>query len=218
MNRLYILLHLVIAMQFINSAVCFSQIGHYHSGIKADTIVFKIDSNSVAEYEAYTKVFFIGSEDIVGKNKSVSGEITWIKINSSVQFRAQIVIDAAKFDSDNETRDEDIREILEANRFPQIIFELSNIEDFDMKIKGEEGKILEEQSFIAVGMLQVHGISKEISFPISISLQKNQIFVEGTAQIKFTDYNIEPPTIGWIVKRASDELTIKARISAVRVK
>lgn len=218
MNRLYILLYLAIAIQFINSAVCFAQIAHYHFDIKADIIVFKIDSNSVAEYEAYMKVFFIGSEDIVGKNKFVSGEITWIKINSSVQFNAQIVIDAAKFDSDNETRDKDIREILEVNRFPQIVFELSNIEDFDMRLIGEEGKILEEQSFIADGTLRVHGISKEIRFPISMSLKKNQIFVEGTAQIRFTDFNIEPPTFGWIVKRASDELTIKAHIFAVRVK
>ena len=218
MNRLYILLHLAIAIQFIHSTECFAQIAHYHSDIKADTIVFKIDSNSVAEYEAYTKAFFIVAEDIVGKNKSVSGEITWIKINSSIQFNAQIVIDAAKFESDNETRDEDIREILEANRYPQIVFELSNIEDFDTRIINEEGKILEEQSFIAVGMLRVHGISKEIRFPISISLQKNQIFVEGTEKIRFTDFNIEPPTFGWIVSRASDELTIKARIFAVRVK
>lgn len=218
MNRLYILLHLAISIHFINSAVCFAQIAHYHSDIKADTIVFKIDSNSVAEYEAYMSVFFIGTEDIVGKNKSVSGKITWIKINSSVQFNSQIVIDAAKFESDNETRDEDIREILEANRYPQIVFELSNIEDFDMRLIGEEGKTLEEQSFIAVGTLRVHGISKEIRFPISITLQKNQIFVEGTAQIRFTDFNIEPPTVGWIVKRTSDELTIKARIFAVRVK
>jgi len=218
MNRLFILLHLAIAIQFINSAVCFAHIAHYHSDINADTIVFKIDSNSVVEYEAYTKVFFIGSEDIVGKNKFVSGEITWIKINSSVQFSAQIVIDAAKFDSDNETRDEDIREILEVDSFPQIVFELSNMEDFDMQIIGEEGKTLEEQSFIAVGMLRIHGISKEIRFPISMSLQKNQIFVEGTAQIRFTDFNIEPPTFGWIVKRASDELNIKAHISAVRIK
>jgi len=218
MKRLYILLHLAIAIQFINSAVCFTQTTHYHFDMKTDTIVFKIDSNSVAEYEAYTKMFFIGSEDIVGKNKFVSGEITWIKINSSVQFDALIVIDAAKFESDDETRDEDIREILEANSYPQIVFELSNIEDFDTRIIHEEGKILKEQSFIAVGTLRVHGISKEIRFPISMSLQKNQIIVEGTAKIRFTDFNIEPPTFGWIVKRASDELTIKARIFAVRVK
>lgn len=218
MKRLYILLHLAIAIQFINSAVCFAQITHYHSDMKADTIVFKIDSNSVAEYEAYTKVFFIGSDDIVGKNKSVSGEITWIKINSSVQFNALIVIDAAKFKSDDETRDEDVREILEANLYPQIVFELSNIEDFDTRIINEEEKILEEQSFIAVGTLRVHGISKEIRFPISMSFQKNQIIVEGTAQIRYTDFNIEPPTFGWILSRASDELTIKAHIFAVRVK
>lgn len=218
MNRLYIFLHLAFAIQFINSAACSAQIFHYRSVMKADTIVFKIDSNSVVEYKAYTKVFFIGSEDIVGKNKSISGEITLIKINSSVQFYAQIVIDAAKFESDNETRDQDIREILEVNRYPQIIFELSNIEDFDMRMIDEEGKILEELNFTAVGTLRVHGISKEIRFPISMSLQKNQIIVEGTAQIRFTDFNIEPPTFGWIVKRASDELTIKARIFAVRVK
>ncbi|MCZ6702899.1 MAG: YceI family protein [Ignavibacteria bacterium] len=218
MNRLYILLLLAIAIQFINSATCFAQIFHYHSVMKADTIVFKIDSNSVAEYKAYTKLFFIGSEDIVGKNKSVSGKITWIKINSSVQFNALIVIDAAKFESGDETRDEDIREILEVNRYPQIVFKLSNIEDFDTRIINEEGKILEEQNFIAVGTLCVHGISKEIRFPISMSLQKNQIIVEGAAQIRFTDFNIEPPTFGWIVSRASDELTIKARISAVRIK
>ncbi len=104
------------------------------------------------------------------------------------------------------------------NRYPQIVFKLSNIEDFNTRIINEEGKMLEEQSVIAVGTLRVHGISKEIRFPISMSLQKNQIIVEGTAQIRFTDFNIEPPTFGWIVSRASDELTIKARISAVRIK
>jgi polyisoprenoid-binding protein YceI len=218
MKTLHILLHLAIAIQFINSAVSYAQIGYYHPYSEADTMVFKIDSSSVAEYEAYMKVFFIGTEDIVGKNKFVSGEITWIKSNSSIQFYAQIVIDAAKFESDNETRDEHIREILEVNRYPQIIFELSAIEDFDTQKIVEEGKIPEEQIFVAVGTLQAHGISKEIRFPISMQFEENHIVVEGTAQIKFTDFNIEPPTVGWIVKRASDELNVKARISAVRVK
>src|SRR3990170_2365374 len=218
MKRLCHFLYSVITIHLIASVLCFSQILHNNSAQLPDAVLFKVDSNSVAEYEAYIKVVFIGNEVIVGRNNSVSGEIIWIKSETSDQFKAQIIIDAGKFTTDNETRDEDVREILEVNLYPEIRFELFTLEGFNKLGSGEDDTIMVNDTVIAIGVLMIYGITKEIQFTARIEFDDNRMTVEGSAQIKFSDFNIEPPTAGWIVKRASDELTIKVHIFAERVK
>ncbi len=218
MKRFLYLYSLVIVFILFANPFCTAQIVHSDYSLDSENKTFKIDSTSLVEYTAYNKVFLVGDEEVVGKNKFVTGEIKWNKSDSIQPLKALIIISTRKFVTDNETRDEDAREILNVSQHPEIRFELSGLEGFKPlnlidKINSEK-----EDSLIVSGTLNINGITKEIQFPVKMKINNEKITVEGITNIKYSDFNMEPPTAGWIVKRATDDLTLKAFISAIRVR
>lgn len=82
------------------------------------------------------------------------------------------------FDSAHEKRDKKMYSWIESDRFPEIAFKLSNIV--------EEGG-----QTIGKGSLTMHGVSKEIEVPFSITKKGDTILLDGSAGFSYEDWNLE---------------------------
>lgn len=173
-------------------------------GEEAAPARYVVLEGSVAMYEASASVFFIPGNSVAGTSKKVTGEF----VLAGKTAEGKIVIDAASFDSGVGLRDDHVREILEAAKHPRIVFTLNRAE--------LPGGAVQAGVHAVGGLLEVRGTQKEVSFPVSVKEEGDIMVLEGSVPVKFTDFGMEPPTFGLIIKRANDELTLKARILVKR--
>ncbi|KAA3608767.1 MAG: YceI family protein [Calditrichaeota bacterium] len=172
---------------------------------------YHVSNNSMVEYVAETEMFFLFGSTINGKNSSVTGVINLDPLNL-VNSAAKIIIDANGFTSCNDSRDEHIAEILKSKTHPQIIFILDSLSKLNSTDQSNNG-------FIAVGSLTVNGIKKLLSFPVVINRSSNEIKIFGEIEVLYSDFGMEPPTVGGgVVKDAKESILLKASIVAHETK
>jgi polyisoprenoid-binding protein YceI len=68
---------------------------------------------------------------------------------------------------------------------------------FEGIIEGYEKGSLEEQQVIARGKLTIHGVTKDIEAPGTISTDGKKLLMKSKFTIKLKDYNIEIPQLLW---------------------
>lgn len=118
-------------------------------------------------------------EDIEATNK----ETTSIIDVESKAFVFQIPI--ASFEFDKELMEEHFNEnYLETEKYPNAIFK-GKIENWN----GEQG----EQTVMAKGELDLHGVKKEISIESKINYSADKITVSSVFSIQLKDYKIKIP-------------------------
>ncbi len=178
-----------------------------------DTVRFTIAPESEVYYTAVVRIAFVATSTVRGINNDVEGTIEWIDTGSRPVVHAYLTIDASKFDSGNRTRDRDVRNILNADEYPEITFELQAILGLDDK------KVTDiEDGYIATGLLTAHGVTKEITVPVRMKYEDGTLTVEGSTSSTYTGFGIDPPRVAGFVSRAPDELRLHVRLIATREK
>ena len=124
------------------------------------------------------------------------------QVNGVVQLgpdnRIEKVAIASKvsaFDSKNSNRDAHMLEVVEALKFPNISFYSTSITETK---KGE---------LDVKGILQFHGVNKEISFKANATEVKNNIQVTGNFIFLLEDFKIERPS--FMLKPVDNEVKVK---------
>lgn len=125
--------------------------------------------------------------NVNGKFTGFSGSILYDE-NDVTKSSVKVAIKSASIDTGNPNRDNDLRgpNYLDATKFPEITFESNRVE------KHGDG-------FVAHGTLMLHGVSKEIALPFSITGKikdpwgKTRLGVEAGLAVNRRDYGI---TIG----------------------
>jgi len=108
--------------------------------------------------------------------------------------KVRLTIDAASYNSNIGLRDEDVQEnYLEVEQFPLITFTSTGIENGK---KTPSPEIARE--FTITGILELHGVKKEIRVPVKLSQEGKRIIVEGRTKILFVDFNINTPVLLFI--------------------
>lgn len=149
---------------------------------------YKLDNkNSNSYFKAVSDVLFFGSDEIIGINKDLSGNLLVNHNNIS----GVISINSGKFNTQNDTRDTHIKQILNYNKYPNIKFEIFN-------------EIENNNKIFLIGNLFINGVKKTI--------RNKQIIYRGKTSIKYKDFNITPPTLAGIIKQAKDSIEIGAKI------
>ncbi len=121
------------------------------------------------------------NEDVTGTFKTVKGSITFDEQQpASAAF--SIVIDAASINTGNILKNRNARgeDFLETDTYPEIRFRSSAVSrtSTGWQIKG---------------ILELHGVKREISFPFTFSRNGNRGRFEGNFRILLSDYNIWNP-------------------------
>jgi polyisoprenoid-binding protein YceI len=98
-----------------------------------------------------------------------------------------------------------VHKTLNSRKFPKIIFNLKEIKSIT-----ENGK---QTVVIATGTLTVSGSSKLISLTVKSDGTGNVISFEGTTPMKFSDFNLTPPTAMFGAVKAANEMTVKFKVT-----
>ncbi|MBD3629644.1 YceI family protein [Cyclobacterium sp.] len=162
-----------------------------------------------------TKAFAQQSYEISGKPEmKVSGTSTlhdWDMVSSKAEGTASLRISAGKVTSISSARfsmpvaslksgkgqmDNNAYKALKESDHPNISFTL-------LEANQDGGN-----DWKATGRLQIAGETRTVPFQLSVSPDGNEIRVNGSAQIKLTDFEVDPPTAVFGTIKTGDEMTI----------
>ncbi|HEY9000636.1 MAG TPA: YceI family protein [Mucilaginibacter sp.] len=94
------------------------------------------------------------------------------------------------------------RKALKADKFPEITFILD--EPIANICCG-----LSPYSIMASGRLTIAGVTREVTMPMKITFSEDKkMMIDGTYEVKMTDYGIAPPSVLWGIVKAKDLITI----------
>ncbi len=136
----------------------------------------------------------------------------WVDENDPSKCRVEAVIKTASIDTGNEKRDAHLRsaDFFDAAKYPETTFKSSKV------VKSGDGYLL-------TGILSMHGVSKELSFPFSVTGKitdpwgKQRGAVEATTTLDRKEYGISWNTV--LDKGAlmvGNEVTVQINLEAVK--
>jgi polyisoprenoid-binding protein YceI len=96
--------------------------------------------------------------------------------------------------------------VLESDKFPMIKFISVSVSD--------ARKSGETRSFTLNGDLTMRGVTKRVSFPVTVTISKDQLRATGDAELKQTDFGIKPYSGKLGMIRIGDEVKINFAIVA----
>lgn len=177
----------------------------------AHPLTFKVEKGEVS-YKVTTQILGgIGSQTVSGRNSALTGEVAY----QENRVTGKLIIPVKEFKSGDTTLDEHVRGILNADKYPEILFEIIDMNRDADALK----KLLSTQTGTEKirGRLTVAGVSKIYDFDIKIEqLEKNRFKLSTEKEVKFTDFGITPPSFGGFLSTAPDQVFIKGEIILMR--
>lgn len=148
--------------------------------------------------------------DTTGTFQILSGEVDGDPNNLTATGHVSLEIDATSYDSGNSTRDRHvIHSALETFNYSGINFVSTRIENVNVVAPGAMG------SATIVGNLTLHGVTREMSIPVDLSMSPDGIFdARGEVTFDYTDFGISPPRL--LVLVAGKLVKIEFQIRAER--
>lgn len=98
--------------------------------------------------------------------------------------------------SDNKKRDEHMQEAVESSSFPKAVFDVKEVVS-----KGGDNYVLK-------GTMNLHGVTKPISFEGTITEDGNKVRIKATSGLKMTDYGIKPIKMMFLTVRDQVDLSV----------
>lgn len=187
-----------------------------------------------ASYTATTKMVGLLKKKVKAINKKLSAKVS---LTEDCKLTGKLKIEVNGFNSGSDIRDEHVFEILKGKQYPVIIFEIVGVPEDEIERVSEEtgvekvevqgmsvkdcGKVnvkeiakkmmsKAEAGVVTVrANLMVAGKTNEYDFHIKFKREgENVLFVQTERFIKFTDFNISPPTFGVFLSRSLDEIFV----------
>ncbi|WP_321778549.1 YceI family protein [Sulfurimonas sp.] len=149
---------------------------------------FSLDTSKSQVYYEAKKDQFFSTYTILGTNKGLKGTLE----KADYGYKGELSIDVLSFDSDDERRDKNVEEYLNAkkHKLMTFIYEINNNQ--------------------AMGTMTINGVSKEMVFPVNIKEDDSSLAIDGNITIKYTDFNVETPSN--FILSAHEDLTIGAKL------
>ncbi len=143
-----------------------------------------------------------------GMTHGLNGEVDFDPEDVTGRASVALRVEAATLDTANRSRDKNMREShLETARFPWIEFRSSRIEAVAPTLREGETQELQVQ-----GKLLLHGIERDIAFPVKAVRKGKELFVTGSTVVKLTDYAIPIPKFLFV--KVQDEVKVMFEVIA----
>lgn len=124
--------------------------------------------------------------DFTGRTREVSGELFADPMHPTVFASGRIECKAESLDTDNDSRDEKLREHLDVANFPTISFTLSNA----------EGERKAQSEVNIAGSFAIHGVQREYHITLTSEVAADgSLHVRGRIPLKLRDHGIVPPAV-----------------------
>jgi polyisoprenoid-binding protein YceI len=149
-----------------------------------------VTGDSFVGYRVREQLAFLPApNDATGRSTAIEGTM---QIEDLEIVATNVSADLTQLESDESRRDDAIRTNgLESASYPTATFELT--EPISFGEQPAEGQVVTVE---ATGNLTLHGVTREVTFPLEGRWDGGQIAVVGALDIDFADYDISPPSIG----------------------
>lgn len=128
----------------------------------------------------------------VGRTSEVTGSVT---IAGSRATKGEFTVDMTSVASDQSRRDSQFTgRIMETSQFPTGTFVLTAPIEL-----GSEPAVGATVTASATGDLTLHGVTKPVTFPVSVKRSAAGVAVSGSVPVTFSDYQIDNPSVGGFV-------------------
>ncbi|MDP3586969.1 MAG: YceI family protein [Sulfuricurvum sp.] len=111
-------------------------------------------------------------------------------------LKGSIEISMSDLYSDNKKRDEHMHETVESSLFPKAVFEVK-------EVVAKSG-----DNYTLKGTMNLHGVSKPMSFEGSIVEEGNKVRIKATGGMKMSDFGIIPPSMMFMKVRDQIDLNV----------
>ena len=127
--------------------------------------------------------------DFTGTTTDVTGALECDLSRPELDPVGTIRVEVARLATGEEGRDEEMLEILRADRHPAIVFELERFEP--TRIDATE-EVVEGTAF---GGMTLRGVSRPLAMAVTLSIDESRrLALEGEARLAMSDYGIEVPS------------------------
>ena len=151
------------------------------------------------EIKAHTEVF--GDSQINQTTKNVKSDLT---IENTIEsIKGKIYFETLTLVSDTKSRDEHMHELLKAEKFKTISFDIKSITK-------------NEDSYNINGIVTLNGVSKNITTKSFINKQNNQVSLNGGFSFNLTDFSLEPPTMMFLTVRNQIDISYNLTLSEIK--
>jgi polyisoprenoid-binding protein YceI len=154
--------------------------------------VFAIDdAGSEARYRVEEELASVGATEAVGRTNALIGQIL-LDSAGLPQLCSCFDVDLRTLQSDEPRRDNYLyNNTLETERYPLATFVLSSVEGTDgTLVEGEETTVR------LIGALTLHGVTKQVAWEATVTLEEDTITGQATTEFMMPDFNITPPKVG----------------------
>ena len=159
------------------------------------TCLTDVCGSSFAGFRINEELANFGAKTVVGRTPGVSGSMELVE---SQVIGAEFIVDMSGLITDNNSRTGALRGEnggINTDAFPEARFELT--QPIDLGSVPAEGASIEVQ---AVGNLTLHGVTNEVTIPLTAEVQAGVIIVFGNLEgILLADYDIPKPTAAVVV-------------------
>jgi polyisoprenoid-binding protein YceI len=172
------------------------------------TIFAIVSAESSASYTVEEELAAIGDTEAVGTTNAIIGEIV-IDANGDPVAGSRLDIDLRTLTSDETRRDNYLRgNSLESDTYPLATFVVTGVEDWAGPL--EEGKTVE---FTLAGNLTVHGVTREVQWEATATLEGDEITGTATTAVEMPDFEIEQPSVP-VVLGVDETIRLELTITA----
>ncbi len=153
-------------------------------------------------YEVHLKTLGVGGDDVAAVNRSCIGKFS---VSADGRVEGGLIVPVVGFDSNNTKRDKDVAKILKYKEYPAITFEVVDmtVQDIDRVLGTDSGQVNLKAKISAAGGSKVYDVVVAYR-----SAGAGSIRFTTSIDAKFTDFGINPPRLGLILKTAPDRIEL----------
>lgn len=194
--------HLLPALLVLTGVLCLGS-----SQSHAQRVAASVDSTaSVIDYTGSATL-----HDWTGTSRRVSGALV-IDVDAPVNSRVLLRAPVASFDSGIEARDENMREVTEADQYPFVSFRTTDIRPtvWGRSSDGHSGR------WEVTGDLTFHGQTHRVEASVDVRVTADSVRARTQFPVSLTRFGVERPGLVWGVAPVDDTIRIDARIAGDR--
>ena len=189
-------------------SICWLLLGFLVGGLNAQPITVAVDSTeSILQYHGHHPL-----HGWTGTSRSVHGTLRLDLSDPADPARSAVTIrvPVASFDSGNSNRDANMLDAVEADRYPDVLFESTaiSVQRWERTASGYEG------SWTVGGNLTFHGETHPVLIPVTVRIEGNRLEATGAFSIALSQFKVRrPKLLLWSIRDTIDlEGTIRATL------
>lgn len=129
---------------------------------------------------------------IKGVAREVNGRVWISDVTNLSSVSADILFAIKSLDTDNSMRDDRLREVMAADKYPNVRFQMLGVTKACDLAKLE---VNVECTTELKGRLRIRDVTKELLIPARIIKKKENYSINGKTSIQWADYGVEDPSI-----------------------